>query len=80
MKKEKLIQELQKLPDGVEICVFDVRKNIDHDLGDGSSEGIYPHYEISMMDEEGVQEGTEPFAVLTIENDDYPDYGGGEND
>ena len=28
MKKEDLIKELQKLPDGIEICVFDQKQKI----------------------------------------------------
>lgn len=33
MEKSKLIKELQKLPDGINICICDIRKNA-HYAGD----------------------------------------------
>lgn len=75
MKKEKLIEELQKLPDGIEICVFDWRKNLNNDCGDGSSIGIYPDFEIELMDKSQIKKGSSPFATINIENDDYEEDG-----
>lgn len=80
MKKEKLIEELQKLPDGIEICLFDWRQNIFNHSGelDDPSNGIGIHDEFKV---EHVKENvSKPFAVLSFENSDYepdgtPEYG-----
>ena len=45
MKKEKLIEELSKLPDGLEVYLFDWRKNLADDLGDGSNAGVV-HFDV----------------------------------
>lgn len=84
MKKEKLIEELQKLPEGTEVCIFDWKKNMGDDWGDGSSEGIYPDIEVEYMNLEGdeaenykEQHDKEyiPWVALNFENDDYDDKG-----
>lgn len=49
MKKEELIEKLQKLPDNIEVCVFDWRKNVNDDCGDGSGVGIYPNFIIERL-------------------------------
>lgn len=78
MKKEKLIEELQKLPDGIEVCVFDWRKNLNADYGDGEgcSAGIYPNFDIEVQQKNTIPEKTKPFATLNILNDDYDNNGG----
>jgi len=73
MKKEKLIEELQKLPDNTEVCLFDYKKNMDNDAGDGSSSGIYPDFEVTMLTLEDVAKGHDLFAILSFDNDDYDD-------
>ena len=77
MKKEKLIEELQKLPDGVEVCIMDWRKELHNDPGDGSgcSAGIYPKFDVGMAGEDFKAEDSEDFAILTFENDDYDNDG-----
>ena len=75
MKKEKLIEELQKLPNGIEICVFDWRKNLNNDCGEGSGIGIYPDFKIELMDKSQVKKGSKIFATLNIKNDDYNEDG-----
>lgn len=69
--KETLIKALQDLPDGIRVVVGDYKKNLHHDSGDGSSEGLYSDFEIDIMDGDEIVEGTTPFASLTIDNDDY---------
>ena len=80
MKKELLIEELQKLPDGIEVCVFDHRKCMHDDSGDGSSEGVHPEFnvEVISIEPEEVEHYKEhhgkdfiPWAALSFENDDY---------
>ena len=84
MKKEDFIKMLQdKLPDGIEVCLFDHRKNMHDDSGDGSSEGVYPEFEAEVItlggpDEEAhykEQNGKDfvPWAAITFDNDDYED-------
>lgn len=84
MKKEKLIEELQKLPDGVEVVVFDWRKNLSEDSGDGSSAGIYPEFDVELHKLEGDEaefykeqhdKDFVPFASLSFASDDYDDAG-----
>jgi len=77
MKKEALIAALQALPDGVEVCVFDWRKELHNDPGDGSGckAGIYPDFQIEMAGEDFKAEGSPDFALLGFDNDDYDDDG-----
>lgn len=81
MKKEKLIEELQKLPNGIEICVFDWRKNFNAAGGDPSGAGVYLDFEMEVhileADEAEIYKDIYDkefvsFATLNIENDDYP--------
>lgn len=84
---EQLIEELQKMPPGTNVCIFDWRKSLANDPGDGTSgngEGIYSDFYIEMM-ELGPDEAefhkeindTEYVAWLAIgfENDDYTEEG-----
>lgn len=75
MKKEKLIEELQKIPDGIEVCVFDWRKNLNNDCGDGSSVGIYPDFKVELMVDDFIPKGGAPWVGLNVENDDYDENG-----
>lgn len=75
MIKEKLIEELQKLPDGVEVCICDWRKQLHHDVGCGSGAGIEARFEVQMLGVEDITEGSKPFAVLSFDNDDYDNSG-----
>jgi hypothetical protein len=84
MKKEKLIEQLQMLPDGVEVILFDWRKNLSEDSGDGSSAGIYPEFDVELHQlepdeaefyKEQHDEDFKPFAALGFGNDDYDDDG-----
>ncbi len=71
MKKEELIKQLQALPDGVEVVIFDHRKNLDQDSGDGSSAGIYKDFQISHHTPEEIADGCIPFASMAFDNEDY---------
>ena len=86
MKKEKLIEELQKLPDDIEVCLFDWRKNLCYADGDdeGCGEGIYPDLEINVYSLEANEakfykeqndKDYKSFALLSFDNDDYDDDG-----
>lgn len=75
MKKEELIEKLQKLPEGIEICVFDWRKNLNDDCGDGSSVGVYPEFEIELISKDSIPKGNKPWVAFNIENDDYNEDG-----
>ena len=87
MKIKTLINKLQKIqqqyPD-IDVVVFDWRKNFGSDYGDGSSEGIYPDFdivaEILTEDEQkyfAEQHDMEykPFVQLGFNNTDYDDDG-----
>jgi hypothetical protein len=75
MKKEKLIEELQKFPNGIEVCLYDWRKNLCYESGDGSGAGIYPKFEVEKLGKKDIVEGCKPFVTLSFENDDYNDAG-----
>ncbi|MBT0551960.1 hypothetical protein [Riemerella anatipestifer] len=83
MKNRDLIEKLKQLPPDVEVKIFDWRKNLEYDIGDGSSEGIYDFdvelHKLSEDEKECVKEhrGREPkdFITLSFENEDYNDDG-----
>lgn len=84
MKKEDLIKKLQELPDGIEVCLFDWRKNLGDDHGDGSYEGIVSDFEVEhqKLDKDDAEHweianGKKyiSWASLSFNNDDYNDSG-----
>jgi hypothetical protein len=81
---ENLIEQLQKLPKGTNVCLYDHRKNMGDDSGDGSSAGIYPEFEISLMDlepdeieflKEQHDRDFVPWVAIAFDNDDYDEDG-----
>lgn len=84
MLVEKIIEELQKFPKGTEVCLYDWRKNLRNDVGDGSSEGIYPDFDIELrtlksdeaefFKEMHDQEFT-PWIAIGFNNSDYNEDG-----
>lgn len=49
MKKEEVIEKLQAMPDGIEVCIFDWKLNATDDGNEeGSSLGIYEDFQISI--------------------------------
>lgn len=75
MLKEDLIKELEKYPDGTEVVIADWRKNLHHDSGDGSSEGLVKDFKVGFADKDDVKEGTLTFIALEFDNDDYDEDG-----
>ena len=80
MKKEELIKQLQKLPAGQEVCIFDWRKALRNIDGGGEPNGIgvEPEFEVKFVTED--DGWYNPLIVLAFKNDDYkddgsPDYG-----
>lgn len=70
MLVEKLIEELQKLPAETVVVLADYEKNLKSDAwGEGSSEGLYPEFEIEFLNDDEIKEGTKPFAALVIPQD-----------
>lgn len=83
MKKSTLIRKLQEIPEDPEIRIFDWRKNLSEDSGDGSFAGIYD-FEVSMetlseKEKEYYKEvhGKDyvPWVQLSFESDDYSNEG-----
>ena len=83
MKVSELIKKLQEFPQELEVRIFDWRKNLSEDLGDGSYAGIY---DIDVSMDELTQDEKEcykefhnkefiPFVQLTFESDDYSEEG-----
>lgn len=76
MKKEQLIKELEKLPKGTDVCIFDWRKNSHHVSDEPCGMGIESDFEMEYVTENV----SAPFAALYYLNDDYkkdgtPNYG-----
>ena len=83
MKVSELIKKLQEFPQELEVKIFDWRKNLNEDWGDGSSAGIYD-IEVSMDnytedEKEYYKERYDnefiPWVQLSFESDDYSDEG-----
>lgn len=75
MKKSELINQLNAINGDPEVCVFDWRKNLAHDDGDGTGVGVEPNFKIEMMSQDDVTDDSKPFIALSFENDDYDDNG-----
>lgn len=74
MKKEELIKKIQEIvPDGAEVVIFDHRKNLNDDVGDGSSVGIYQDFEVEHYTEEEIKDGCIPFSALVFDNEEFED-------
>ena len=71
MIKEKLIKELQKLPAGTNVVIADYKKNLAADMGEGSSEGLYPEFKIEYLGKDQVTDTSKPFAALVIPQDEF---------
>lgn len=79
----ELITELNKYPQDTKVFVFDWRKNLGDDCGDGSSAGIYQlNLDYENLDKEEVDylketydEDFKPWLGISFENSDYTDDG-----
>lgn len=76
MTKEKLIEMLQKLPEGIHVSICDIRKNV-HFGGDdeGTYEGLYHDFKIDVVPKEMLLKGAKMFACLIFENEEYTEDG-----
>lgn len=85
MKVQELIKKLQEFPQDTEVRIFDWRKNLYDDNGDGTASysGIYS-FDVSMdklsVDEleyykEMNEKDYKPWVQLSFENEDYSDDG-----
>jgi|ERR1700761_216878 len=88
MTKREIINQLEALPvsDDTQVVIFDWRKNLGNDDGEGSREGWYEKLDIDLInhnlsDDEKIDHfeitGFEPevFITISFENNDYNDYG-----
>jgi hypothetical protein len=76
MVKEALIKLINEvIPDGAEVVIFDHRKNLNDDVGDGSSTGIYQHFDVVYHTKQEIADGCIPFGALYFNNDDYTEEG-----
>jgi hypothetical protein len=72
MKKEELLKKINEIiPDNAEVVIFDHRKNLNDDCGDGSSAGIYKDFDVENYTPEEIEDGCIPFSALIFNNDDY---------
>lgn len=68
MKVKELIEQLQKIPQDIEVVVFDWRKNVYNSNGDDPCNiGITPIVEVAHE----TDSVTKPFVSIYYENDDY---------
>lgn len=85
MTVQELINELERMPRDMPVCLFDWRKNLGLGFDDNSSEGVYDKYDVSIQeiateDEmnyyvEQYGEEFKPWVSITFENSDYNDDG-----
>lgn len=81
MNVQELIDKLKEFDPNLPVRLFDHRKCMHFDSGDGSYAGVYDEMEISIYDIEGEDEraffkeqhGTDykPWLAISFENDDY---------
>ena len=78
----KSLVEIQAKRPGINVAIFDHRKNLGDDCGDGSSAGIYPEIEPTVMEltepdeveyykEQHDGKAYKPWAALSFDNEDY---------
>ncbi len=70
MTVKDLIQELEKHPKDMEVCIADYRKSLFNYDDDGSGIGIEPVFTVEINDS-----GDETFLALSFDNDDYDEAG-----
>ncbi len=84
MTVKDLIKQLEKMPQDVNVNIFDWRKNLANDWGNGSSEGIYTEFEINYENltedeleyyEQSNDRKFVPWVSITFHSDDYSDDG-----
>lgn len=80
MKKSQLIKKLQEIPGDPEVAILDHLKNLYNDDGDGTSEGVYPEFEIEMInvedlppDHPAVVDQMLPWLAISFKNEEYVD-------
>ena len=67
MTNAELILALNNLPQDMEVCITDWRKNAFNATDEGCGIGIEPKFSISVVNENV----NKPFIALSFENDDY---------
>lgn len=84
MTVNELIEKLKAFPGDIPVNIYDWKKNMGDDIGDGSSAGIYPDFEVSEMnlsddEKEFIKESQDrdfkPWVAISFENSDYDDDG-----
>jgi len=82
----KKLVEIQAQHPGINVAIFDHRKNLGDDCGDGSHAGIYPVEEPIVMDitepdevefykEQHDGNDYKPWVALSFDNEDYDENG-----
>lgn len=82
----KTLTDIQAKHPGINVAVFDYKKNIGDDCGDGSHAGIYSNFEPAVMDitepdeveyyrEQHDGNNYTPWVALSFENEDYDENG-----
>jgi hypothetical protein len=90
MTKKDIIDALAPYPDDIQVAIFDHKKNLADDWGDGSYTGIYIRFDVEKMEkekwfEEGeAHDDDEPEAkdwiALSFSNEDYEDAKGNQGE
>lgn len=69
MKVKDLIKKLELMPQNLEVCIMDWRKNLHHADDDFNGKGIEPHFEVMHLTKK--DDVNKPFVALLFMNDDY---------
>lgn len=75
MKKSELVKLLEKVPDDMEIGIFDYRKNVRYDFGHGSKVGLYFDFKVEYVDPGDAFDKFFPWVALSFANEEFDDSG-----
>lgn len=68
MKNSELIGLLSKLDPEMEVCVFDCKRNIEEDSGEGTGAGVYTKFNVYQMDNENLPKDGKPWIAIEFLN------------
>jgi hypothetical protein len=71
MTVQDLIAVLRGMPQQLPICILDWRKNLTEWDNDPNNVGIYPRFDIEVIDPDELPNNDNLFVAISFENTDY---------
>ena len=72
---KQLIEHLQKMNPNLPAYIFDARRNLAGDMGEGSGDGIYKIESVEEISDEDLPPGIRPWVAIEFSNPDYSEDG-----